>query len=137
MPTFVLILFFMKRFFFFAVIVFLSASAYSQSRLVDVQAFDSLRNLPQMQKVDLRTGAEFEVIQSFDDFISLNCVKKNFLPLAEKKLDKTKPLLVYCMSGHRSADAVKQLKNVGFNEIYELKGGLIHYYTTKKEKGKN
>lgn len=124
----------MKRFFFFVLILFMSAKSYSQSRLVDVQEFDSLRNLPQMQKVDLRTGAEFEVIQGFDDFVSINCVKKNFLSLAEKKLDKNKPLLVYCMSGHRSADAVKQLKSVGFNEIYELKGGLIHYYTRKKEK---
>lgn len=113
------------------------SKSYSQHRIVDVQEFDSLRNLPQMQKLDLRTGAEFEVIQGFDDFVSINCVKKNFLPLAEKNLDKNKPLLVYCMSGHRSADAVKQLKNVGFKEIYELKGGLIHYYTGKKEKGKN
>ena len=33
------------------------------------------------------------------------------------------PLIVYCRSGNRSAQAAKQLADLGFNEIYDM-GGL-------------
>lgn len=39
-------------------------------------------------------------------------------------LDKTKPTFVYCYSGGRSASATDMLKQKGFTQIYELKGGI-------------
>jgi rhodanese-related sulfurtransferase len=39
------------------------------------------------------------------------------------KLDKDKPVLVYCAAGSRSARAVSIMKEMGFSEIHELKGG--------------
>ena len=39
------------------------------------------------------------------------------------KLDKTKPLLLYCRSGNRSGKAGKIATNLGFKEIYDLEGG--------------
>lgn len=38
-------------------------------------------------------------------------------------LDKTKPIIVYCAVGGRSASAASKLENLGFKEIYDLKGG--------------
>lgn len=38
--------------------------------------------------------------------------------------DKTKPVMVYCRSGRRSAEAAKRLHNLGYNTIYDV-GGLI------------
>lgn len=44
-----------------------------------------------------------------------------------QELDKLKsrPLVVYCQSGSRTQGACKQLKNGGFEEIYQLSGGLL------------
>jgi rhodanese-related sulfurtransferase len=44
-----------------------------------------------------------------------------------QELDKLKsrPLVVYCQSGSRAQGACKQLKNGGFEEIYQLSGGLL------------
>ena len=39
-------------------------------------------------------------------------------------LDKDKPYFVYCKSGKRSASAVSQMKEMGFNNLYTLEGGL-------------
>lgn len=39
------------------------------------------------------------------------------------KLDKTRPLLLYCRSGNRSGKAGKIATNLGFEEIYDLEGG--------------
>lgn len=38
--------------------------------------------------------------------------------------DKTTPLLIYCRSGRRSAEAAEKLKNLGYSEIYDV-GSLI------------
>lgn len=38
--------------------------------------------------------------------------------------DKTTPLLIYCRSGRRSAEAAEKLKNLGYTEIYDV-GSLI------------
>jgi rhodanese-related sulfurtransferase len=41
----------------------------------------------------------------------------------QKKLDKNKPVLVYCAAGGRSASAAKDLKKAGFKKVYDLEGG--------------
>lgn len=44
--------------------------------------------------------------------------------LAELEKFKSKPVIVVCASGVRSAKAAAQLKNAGFNQAYSLTGGL-------------
>jgi rhodanese-related sulfurtransferase len=40
-----------------------------------------------------------------------------------KELDSTKPVFVYCKSGGRSGQAMSIMKNMGFQEVYDLIGG--------------
>jgi phage shock protein E len=42
------------------------------------------------------------------------------------KLDKNKPLFIYCRSGGRSGKAATQLSKAGF-DVYDLKGGFIDW----------
>jgi thioredoxin len=49
-----------------------------------------------------------------------------------KELDKNKPLFVYCLSGGRSASAANKLAELGFNNIYELKGGINAWRNAEK-----
>ena len=41
-----------------------------------------------------------------------------------RQLDSHKPLIVYCASGGRSLAAAQLLSGLGFNEIYNLQGGI-------------
>lgn len=41
------------------------------------------------------------------------------------KLDKTKPIMVYCLSGGRSGAAANKLRNDGFEKVYELDLGMM------------
>src|ERR1035437_1908643 len=41
-----------------------------------------------------------------------------------QKMDKSKPVFVYCLSGGRSGNATEKMKSMGFKEIYDLKGGI-------------
>lgn len=39
------------------------------------------------------------------------------------KLDKNKPIYVYCASGGRSGEAMEMMSKIGFKTIYNLEGG--------------
>lgn len=40
-------------------------------------------------------------------------------------LDRTVPYLVYCRSGNRSAQAVDIMRDLGFSQVYEVRGGIV------------
>lgn len=40
------------------------------------------------------------------------------------KLDKEKPVAVYCKSGARSGQAMSKMQKLGFKEVYNLNGGI-------------
>ena len=50
-----------------------------------------------------------------------------------KKLDKSKPIIVYCKSGGRSAKCASKLAAKGFEKIYDLKGGFSQWKLRGKE----
>ncbi len=43
------------------------------------------------------------------------------------KLDKSKPVFVYCLSGGRSGQAAAKMRADGFKEVYELQGGIMKW----------
>ena len=47
------------------------------------------------------------------------------------QMDKQKPLIVYCASGGRSLAAAQLLSGLGFNEIYNLQGGIKGWQGSK------
>jgi len=79
------------------------------------------KNTPNAILLDVRTEAE---------------VKEGALPNAQNivyddsfgdrvgTLSKEIPVFVYCAAGKRSAKAAEILKEKGFKEVYQLKGGL-------------
>ena len=48
----------------------------------------------------------------------------DFKEKAFEGLDKSKPVLVYCASGGRSAKSAKIYKEAGFTKVYNLLGGF-------------
>lgn len=49
------------------------------------------------------------------------------------KLDKTKPVFVYCKAGTRSAKAADALLQLGFTQVYDLEGGFIAWVGANKK----
>ncbi len=43
------------------------------------------------------------------------------------KLDKSKPIFVYCKGGGRSSSSCEILKDLGFKEVYNLQGGITDW----------
>jgi rhodanese-related sulfurtransferase len=84
-----------------------------------------------VQLIDVRTPEEYaaghlEGARNFDYYASDFGQKLS-------KLDKNKPVLVYCAVGGRSGSAAEQLNNMGFNNVVDLQGG-IRAWTAKAKK---
>ncbi|MBF2708287.1 thioredoxin domain-containing protein [Flavobacterium soyangense] len=80
---------------------------------------------PKAQILDVRTPEEF-ASEHIDNAVNINWLGDNFVSDAEK-LDKSKPVFVYCKSGARSAKASVKLVELGFKNIYTLDGGMIKW----------
>ncbi|MBA6151344.1 rhodanese-like domain-containing protein [Gelidibacter maritimus] len=78
-----------------------------------------------VQLIDVRTPEEYN-----DGHIQ-NAVNIDFLSddFSDKfdSFDKDEPLYIYCRSGNRSQKAAKKLSEMGFDIIYDLKGGYLNY----------
>lgn len=81
-----------------------------------------LMNQPGALVLDVRETAEFA---------SGHLPRARHIPLGElaKRIDeiakfKDKPVVVTCRSGARSGSACRKLKNAGFTNVHNLKGGV-------------
>ena len=83
-----------------------------------------IKYLQGYQVLDTREKEEFEVSHltgakwvGYDTFTLKNV----------EGLDKSKPILVYCTVGARSQDIGKKLQEAGFEQVFNLYGGIIQW----------
>lgn len=72
--------------------------------------------------LDVRTDAEF-ASGHLKGATQIDFYRDDFNE-AIAALDKNQPVFVYCRSGNRSGKAAKQMKAMGFKEVYNLEGGI-------------
>lgn len=77
----------------------------------------------------INAGAQLIDLRGHDAFRAGHIVNARHLPMEEldarlEKLDRDKPVLVYCDSGMTSARAAAQLVRAGFTVVWQLAGGL-------------
>ncbi len=95
------------------------------------QVYDAVHNDETIQLVDVRTKEEF-ITRHLKGAQNI-CVTDNDFNDKIKKLDKSKPVYVYCKVGGRSADAAKKLKKMGFTKVYDMEGGILLWDEKKLE----
>lgn len=84
------------------------------------------RNLDfEYQLVDVRTPDEY-MSGAIEGAKNINYFSPDFLA-GINKLDKEKPVVLYCRSGRRSAKAAENMIQAGFKEVYNVKGGYLKY----------
>jgi len=90
--------------------------------VVSTEEMDTLLALENVQFIDVRSKEEYD---------------KGNLPNSQNidfnsptfeddivKLDKDKPVILYCQRGGRSAKCAEKMQEAGFKKIYDLKGGF-------------
>jgi rhodanese-related sulfurtransferase len=119
----------MKTLFFLAMLTFIAACSSSSNNVygqvinkkVEKAEFSKLMKKSGVQLIDVRTSREFSngfIAGAKNIDYNGDSFEKQI-----KKLDKNKPVLVYCAAGGRSENAAELLKEWGFKEVYDLIGG--------------
>ena len=91
-------------------------------RVVDVATYETEMSKPNVQLIDVRTPAEYAE-GHIANSKNINITGEDF-DAQDALLDKSKPVLLYCKSGMRSAKASLRLKELGFENITDLDGGF-------------
>lgn len=116
---------------FFLFLGFLLSNFLTKAQTVSADTFAILlKQSPQAQLIDVRTAGEFAE-GHLTGALNINSQRNDFLQALEK-LDKNKPVFVYCLSGGRSKAAVNKLHQLGYPDVHELQGGYLKWSSRMK-----
>ena len=114
------------KYLFISLFLILGVSCQSQNnegKLSPKEFHDKIYVMPESVLIDVRSPDEFKD-GSIPHAININYNDAQF-ESSIKKLDANKTYFVYCLSGGRSASAVTFMRDNGFKNVYELKGGIM------------
>jgi len=100
-------------------------SSPSNSSVSAIEFSKKITELPGAAIIDVRTPGEFSqghLKNALNYDISTSEFENRIA-----SLDKSKPVLVYCLSGSRSIYAVSIMQSKGFKEVYEMNGGMMKW----------
>lgn len=117
----------MKKIFFAVLFLIFTSGLFAQEKksivvLSPEEFHESIKGI-NVQLIDVRTPEEFAE-GHIEGAQNIDFHSNDFLTLFST-LDEDKPVYIYCKRGNRSAKAAKELSEVGFVKIIELKGGYL------------
>ncbi len=125
----------MKQFFYFygvLLLLIIGCNTNSSVKSISVNELESvIANTDSIQIVDVRTPKEWQS-GVLPEAIKIDVNAPGFLESAEKNIDPSKPVYLYCRSGRRSMIACELLRDKGYN-VYNIKGGYLQWLQTYKD----
>jgi thioredoxin len=111
--------------------IIFSCNAQTNTSLTVEEFEKGISNKDAVQVLDVRTPGEYQ-----SGHIA-NALQADWKDSSEFNrriafIDKNKPVYVYCLAGGRSAAAAKQMRRMGYKEVYELKGGTNAWRAASK-----
>ena len=99
------------------------------NRYISGKSWNKLISNKETLVIDARKPFEYEV-GTFKNSINPNIQNFRDFPKYLKKVDKAKPVAMFCTGGIRCEKASIFLKRKGFKNVYQLNGGIINYLNT-------
>jgi len=94
-------------------------------RVSQTEFKEKLKTLKGVQLIDVRTAGEFGR-GTIEGAVNIDYNSAAFKTMIGK-LDRSKPTLIFCHSGGRSAQALRQFKALNFEYVLELEGGFSRW----------
>lgn len=94
----------------------------SANKLAPEAFAQKIAQTPDAYLIDVRTPAEFAT-GHLANAVNINFNAPDFSQQIAR-LDKTKPVFVYCAVGGRSGQSVAQFSQLGFTQVIDLQGGI-------------
>ena len=97
-----------------------------QSKYLAGKSWNKLISNKRTLVLDVRKPFEFKV-GTFKNAINPNVKHFRDFPKYLKQIKKTKPVAMFCTGGIRCEKASVYLKQKGFKNVFQLKGGILNY----------
>ncbi|MEZ4316197.1 MAG: rhodanese-like domain-containing protein [Myxococcota bacterium] len=89
----------------------------------EVSPTDALPHLAGLRLIDVRETAELD--GPLGHLEGIEHVPLGTVPSAAPTWDRSTPILVICRSGGRSGSAAAHLAQLGFEQVFNLSGGML------------
>ncbi len=96
------------------------------NRYISGKSWNKLISNKETLVVDARKPFEYDV-GTFKNSINPNVQNFRDFPKYLEKIDKAKPVAMFCTGGIRCEKASIFLKRKGFKKVFQLKGGILNY----------
>ncbi len=119
----------MKKLFYIFGVALVMMTACSNGKgytSVSVDEFAKVIADNQVQLIDTRTEAEFSE-GHIPGAINIDVNESDFESKVGQKIDKTRPVALYCRGGRRSKIAAERIVALGYDDITELNTGFISW----------
>lgn len=97
----------------------------SDIEIVTPEEMQQISQIEDVQLIDASTSKEFKE-DYIENFQNIDYLSPNFDQEIEK-LDKTKPVLVYCKSKNLNSKCVAKMKEKGFVKVYDLDSDIAKW----------
>jgi len=121
----------------FLIIFLISFAVYSckdvsanEIKVVTVEEMNTQLQYGNVQVVDLQPEVEYNKSHLVN---AANIIYDKDFRNKLEKLDKTKPIAIYCTTGTVSPEAARILNEAGFENIYLLDGGIKRWMAENRE----
>lgn len=95
---------------------------------IDVAGLEALKSSGGFVLIDVRTDAEVSR-GMIDNAVHMPL---HLLPIKAQDIPQDKPVVFYCQSGGRSAQACAFLASKGYLNVYNLQGGIMGWMRSGK-----
>jgi rhodanese-related sulfurtransferase len=116
----------------FTSFLFINCGEVQEENAITTLELKELLSKDKIQLIDVRTQREVKY-GFIETAMFVNFFDTDFTIKAIEKLDKNKPVYLYCRSGNRSGKATKVLKDKGF-EVYNVLGGYNKWKQENKKR---
>lgn len=119
----------MKKLFYIFGVALVMMTACSNGKgytSVSVDEFAKVIADNQVQLIDTRTEAEFNE-GHIPGAINIDVNESDFEAKVGQKIDKNRPIALYCRGGRRSKIAAERIVALGYDDITELNTGFLSW----------
>ena len=111
----------------------INSASKRRNRYLSGKSWNKLITKKETLLIDARKPFEYSV-GTFKNAMNPNIQNFRDFPKFLNKIEKTKPVAMFCTGGIRCEKASIFLKKKGFKNVFQLKGGILNYLNKTKKK---
>lgn len=104
-------------------LLYFSCQAQTVKELNVTEFEKGIHNSDSVQLLDVRTPGEYNN-GHLKNALLADWKNENEFNRRITFIDKEKPVYIYCLAGSRSAEAAAKMRQMGYQQVYELRGGI-------------